>query len=94
MMVRDQGASRVLSHSLKTEQRSSARAGEEMRIRIVLSKYKYYRYGAAVLLGVAVAGLALLGRGWGSSNCRRLAPGRGGTGSHRSLLRTTRSILF
>ena len=37
---------------------------EKARIDVVLSKYKYYCYGAVVLAALAMAGLLLSGRGW------------------------------
>ena len=64
LMIRDQASSRVLSLSLQTEQSATAIAGEKARIDVVLSKFKYYRFGAAVLGVLAMVGFMLSGRGW------------------------------
>ena len=64
LMIRDRGASRVLTHTLQTNRYATAIAGEKARVSVVLAKFKYYRFGAVVLGVLAMAGLLLSGRGW------------------------------
>lgn len=64
LMVRDVGLSRDLGAALQTDQRTTGIAAEKERVGVVLSKYRYYRYGAAVLAAIALAGLLLSDRGW------------------------------
>lgn len=64
LLTRDAGLSANLLQALGTEHETTAVAAEHERIRIVLSKYPYYRYGAGVLAVLAVLCLALTSRAW------------------------------
>ena len=64
LMIRDHTLSGTLRRTLQTEQYVSSTSSEKARINVVLSKYKYYRYGAIVLAVIAVAGTMLSGRDW------------------------------
>jgi preprotein translocase subunit SecY len=53
----------LLIRALESGQRANAVTGEAERIRVVISKYKYYRYGAAVIGLIAIAGFLTSDRG-------------------------------
>ncbi|MCJ2374438.1 hypothetical protein [Pseudomonas sp. RGM 3321] len=64
LMVRDGNAPTNLTVAIGSEQAPQAIASERDRVAVVISKYKYYRYGAGVLGAIALAGLLLSSRGW------------------------------
>ncbi len=63
LLVRDEKAAPLLIRALESGQRANAVTGEAERIRVVISKYKYYRYGAAVIGLIAIAGFLTSDRG-------------------------------
>ncbi|WP_172205191.1 hypothetical protein [Niveibacterium sp. COAC-50] len=64
LLVRDKGLVEELTLSIGTPQQSQVLAKERARIEVVVSKYRYYRYSAAVLAALSVLGLLLTSRGW------------------------------
>ena len=64
LLVRDKGLVEELTLSIGKPQQSQVLAKERARIEVVLSKYRYYRYSAAVLAALSVLGLLLTSRGW------------------------------
>jgi hypothetical protein len=64
LMIRDSKAPDNLVASIRSVHGKRVVAGERDRITVVISKYKYYRYGAAVLGALALAGLLLSSRDW------------------------------
>lgn len=64
LMVRDTGRSRELGAVLGTGEPPVIMASEKQRMVVVLSKYRYYRYGAALVALIAMAGVLLSQRGW------------------------------
>ncbi|WP_176442624.1 hypothetical protein [Noviherbaspirillum humi] len=64
LLVRDKGLSGNVTQALGSEQRASAISAERERISVVISLYKYYRYAAAAVGVLALAGLLLTQRGW------------------------------
>jgi hypothetical protein len=63
LLIRDAKTPVVLSRAFSSAQQASSIADEEERIRVVISKYKYYRYGAAVIGLIAITGLLTLNKG-------------------------------
>lgn len=64
LLVRDKALVEELTLSLGKPQQSQVLAKERARIEVVISKYRYYRYSAAVLAALSVLGLLLTSRGW------------------------------
>lgn len=64
LLVRDKGLVEELTLSIGKPQQSQVLAKERARIEVVVSKYRYYRYSAAVLAALSVLGLLLTSRGW------------------------------
>lgn len=64
LLVRDKGLVDELTLSIGKPQQSQVLAKERARIEVVISKYRYYRYSAAVLAALSVLGLLLTSRGW------------------------------
>jgi hypothetical protein len=64
LLVRDKGLVDALTLNIGKPQQSQVLAKERARIEVVLSKYRYYRYSAAVLAALSVLGLLLTSRGW------------------------------
>jgi hypothetical protein len=64
LMIRANKAPDNLVAGIGSEQGKQIVAGERERIAVVISKYRYYRYGAAVLGALALAGLLLSSREW------------------------------
>lgn len=64
LMIRDHASSRRLSSSLMTEHNVTVIVRETARIRVVLSKFKFYRLVSAGLASVALTGLMLSDREW------------------------------
>ncbi len=64
LMVRDKDLSNSLMQVADSPNRGQAMAQELKRIDTVVSKYRYYRYGAAVFAALSVMGLLLTHRGW------------------------------
>lgn len=64
LLVRDKGLSSSLIQGISSPHGSQIVADEVARIETVVSKYRYYRYGAAVLATLSVLGLIATGRGW------------------------------
>lgn len=64
LMVRDKDLSSSLHQVASTSHGSEAVTQEFQRIETVVSKYRYYRYGAAGLAALSVIGLLLTHRGW------------------------------
>lgn len=64
LMVRDKDLSNSLVQVASSPNRGQVVAKELERIDTVVSKYPYYRYGAAVFAALSVMGLLLTRRGW------------------------------
>lgn len=64
LLIRDKGVSSAVTQGLGTDEHAFTLGAERERVSVVVSKYKYYRYGAGVLAALAVAGLMLSSRGW------------------------------
>lgn len=64
LMVRDKELSSSLLQVASSPNRGEAVTQELKRIDTVVSKYRYYRYVAAVLAALSVMGLLLIHRGW------------------------------
>ena len=64
LLARDATSSPALVRSLQQENHYSVVTNEAERIHVVISKYKYYRYGAAAIGLLAIAGLLTIQRGW------------------------------
>lgn len=64
LIVRDKGLVEELTLSIGKPQQRQVLANERARIEVVVSKYWYYRYSAAVLAALSVLGLMLTSRGW------------------------------
>lgn len=64
LMVRDKGLSNSLVQVANSPHRGQVVEQELKRIDTVVSKYRYYRYGAAVLAALSVIGMLLTHRGW------------------------------
>lgn len=64
LMVRDKDLSNSLVQAASSPHRGQAMAQELKRIDTVVSKYRYYRYGAAVLAALSGMGLLLTHRAW------------------------------
>ena len=54
LLVRDKGLVEELTLSIGKPQQSQVLAKERARIEVVVSKYRYYRYSAAVLAALSV----------------------------------------
>lgn len=64
LMVRDRDLSNSLVQVTNSPHRGQVVEQELKRIDTVVSKYRYYRYGAAVFAALSVMGLLLTHRGW------------------------------
>lgn len=64
LLVRDKAHSSSLSQGIVSPQKAEVVSNERERIEAVISKYRYYRYGAAVFAALSVVGLLLTSRGW------------------------------
>ncbi len=64
LLVRDQALVNELTRSIGTPRQSQVIAKERARMEVVVSKYRYYRYGAAALAALSVLCLLLTARGW------------------------------
>lgn len=64
LMIRDHTLSRRLIHSLSTEGYATAIEREATRVRVVLTKFRYYRLVSAILALIALVALTLSGREW------------------------------
>jgi len=64
LMTRDRARSGELGAVLQTKQQPTVMVSEKQRMVVVLSKYRYYRYGAALIAVIAMAGVLLSHRGW------------------------------
>lgn len=64
LLVRDKGLSSSLLQSVSSPHGAEIVAEEVARIETVVSKYRYYRYGAAVLAALSVLGLIVTRRDW------------------------------
>jgi hypothetical protein len=64
LLIRDRDSPRVLTLAAQTQPQGPTVAAEKARMAVVLSKYKYYRYAAAVITVFAVAAMLLSSRGW------------------------------
>lgn len=64
LLVRDKALSSTLIQGVNSPHCGQIVAEEVARIETVVSKYSYYRYGAAVLAALSVLGLILTRRDW------------------------------
>lgn len=64
LLVRDKGLSTALRQGIGSPQQASVGSTERERIQGVISKYRYYRYGAAVFAALSLLGLLFSHRGW------------------------------
>jgi hypothetical protein len=64
LLVRDKGLEAALTQGLASERREQVRKQELDRIEVVVSKYRYYRYGAAAIGTLGLLGLLLTHRAW------------------------------
>lgn len=64
LLVRDRGLVNDLAQGIGTPQQGQVLAKERDRVTVVVSKYRYYRYGAAVLAAFSMLGILLSSRGW------------------------------
>lgn len=64
LLVRDKGLSSELVRGISSPQQVSLVQAERERIDVVISKYKYYRYGAAMLAVIGLLALLLSDRPW------------------------------
>lgn len=64
LLIRDRGLSAELSETLAAGQSPARLEQERERVRVVISKFRYYHYGALVLGALALAGFALSSRDW------------------------------
>lgn len=64
LLVRDAQLSRSLEQGIGSPQHAVVVSGERARIEAVVSKYRYYRYGAAAFAAVSLLGLLLTHRSW------------------------------
>lgn len=64
LLVRDKALANTLQQGARSPHRDQVVTDEIQRIETVVSKYHYYRYGAAALAALSVLGLFLSSRGW------------------------------
>lgn len=64
LLVRDAQLSRSLEKGIGSSHHAVVVSGERARIEAVVSKYRYYRYGAAAFAAVSLLGLLLTHRSW------------------------------
>lgn len=59
LLMRDKTLSSTLARGIESSQEHSVVATERERVEVVVSKYKYYWYGAALIAAIGVLGLIL-----------------------------------
>lgn len=64
LLVRDKALSSSLIQGVSSPHGAQIVADEVVRIETVVSKYRYYRYGAAVLAAFSILGLIVTRAGW------------------------------
>lgn len=64
LLIRDKGLATALLQGIGSPQQAAVVATERERIQGVVSKYRYYRGGAAVFAALSLLGLGLSHRGW------------------------------
>ena len=64
LLLRDKGIASELLQGLDSPKHAQVMNAEYERVGAIISKYRYYRYGAAILAALSVLGLTLSSRGW------------------------------
>jgi hypothetical protein len=64
LLVRDKALSSTVTQGVSSPHGGQMVAEEVARLETVVSKYRYYRYGAAVLAALSLLGLIVTSRGW------------------------------
>lgn len=64
LLVRDKPMASNFLQGIASPQRATVTATEHERVSVILSKYRYYRYGAAILAVLSILGLLLSDRAW------------------------------
>lgn len=64
LLIRDKALSSALGQGFGSPQQALVVSAERSRIQAVVSKYRYYRYGAAAFVALSLLGLLLTHRNW------------------------------
>ncbi len=64
LLVRDKPLAANLLQGIASTERTTVTAAEHERVGVILSKYRYYRYGAVILATIGILGLLLSDRAW------------------------------